>query len=158
MKLFTAIIIALLPSLGLSMDMPKRAERSIVNGTQEALTIEYTLCAFLWDTIKKESSEVTCKRQTPFTLNKEESKEFDLNPTPISDHTEKYFFLHVSKIKSQTKYQYFIADYSDHLNYKKYYESLPQKGLNKVSSLCRIKYNSRHTYIYGSTRGFVCVS
>ncbi len=138
----------------------KYASQFINNKSSEAVQVFYTLCQFDWDAGEKKKYNTNCDNKLNFTLAPGESKDFNLNPTTIDgSKLVRYSIIYVSKIKSETKFQYFISDWDDYAAVQNYYDNRDKtlKTVKKMASFCIMSINSRkNVNIYGTSRGFVC--
>lgn len=133
----------------------KKGKSSIINETNELITIDYTLCDYDYNSLNKKILNETCKASS-IKLEPKQLIPFTLNPmTTQNPNIMHYKKVWVKKIIDKNTVQYFISNNNDSSAYEKYADRKNPQGVDKVALYCTFFYET-DAHIYPSSKGFIC--
>lgn len=127
---------------------------SVINGSDESLTLEFNQCVYDYDKSTEKKSRVSCTPSS-IVIKPGSYADFDLSPdSVVSSGVTRFHRIYIKKISSEMRTSYFISDPMDSDSYYQY-RTTYHKGVYRVAFHCEVA-PSKDVKLYVADKGVLC--
>jgi hypothetical protein len=127
---------------------------SVINESDESLTLEYNQCVYDYDKSTQKKSRVSCSPSS-IVIKPGSYADFDLSPdSVVSPGVTRFHSIYIKKISSEMRTSYFISDPLDSDSYYQY-KTTYHKGVHRVAFNCELA-PSKDVKLYVADTGVLC--